>query len=59
MVVCSYCNKNFDRTSGKMLVQNTGKVLFFCSNKCEKYMLVLQRSPKRLKWTKPLKAKSK
>jgi large subunit ribosomal protein L24e len=59
MAVCSYCNRSFDRTSGKVLIQNTGKILYFDSNKCEKYMIKLQRSPKRLKWTKPIKAVAK
>jgi len=40
-----------------MFVQNTGKVLWFDSQKCEAYMLTLGRDPKKLKWTRPLKAK--
>ncbi len=38
-----------------MLVKKTGKILFFCSNKCEKNMLKLRRKPARFKWTKPKK----
>ncbi|MEM4247750.1 MAG: 50S ribosomal protein L24e [Candidatus Nanoarchaeia archaeon] len=57
MPKCTYCNKEFERSSGKMYIQNTGKILWFCSNKCEKYMLKLGRSNVRLKWTKAKKAK--
>lgn len=59
MPTCTYCGKVFDRLSGKALIQNSGKILYFCSNKCEKYMFKLGRSPVRLKWTKPIKAKVK
>jgi len=55
MPVCSYCNKQFDRTSGKALILNTGKILYFCSGKCEKYALKLGRKPEKLKWTRPKK----
>jgi large subunit ribosomal protein L24e len=57
MPKCTYCNKEFERGTGKMFVQNTGKVLWFCSGKCEAYMLELGRSNVRLKWTKAKKAK--
>ncbi|MBS3064321.1 MAG: 50S ribosomal protein L24e [DPANN group archaeon] len=55
MPKCSYCNKEFDRASGVMLIQNTGKILWFHSRKCEKYMLKIKRNPKRLKWTRSAK----
>ena len=55
MPKCSYCNAEFERGSGKMYIPNTGKILWFCGHKCEMYMLKLERSSKRLKWTKPLK----
>ncbi len=58
MPKCSYCNAEFERGSGKMYIQTTGKILWFHSGKCEAYMLKLKRSPKRLKWTKPAKIKS-
>ena len=55
MPKCNYCNKEFERGTGKMLVLNTGKLLNFCSNKCEQYMTVLERNPVRLKWTRAKK----
>jgi len=59
MPKCTYCNKEFERGTGLMFIQNTGKVLWFHSNKCEKYMLKLGRNPVKLKWTRPVKAKAK
>jgi len=35
-----------------MLVKNDGTVIWMCSSKCRKNMLVLKRDPRRLKWTK-------
>lgn len=56
MPKCSYCNKEFERGTGIMFVQNTGKVLWFDAQKCEAYMLQLGRDPKKLKWTRAAKA---
>ncbi len=57
MAKCSYCNREFERGSGIMLIRNTGKILNFCSKKCETYMLELRRKAKKLKWTRPEKTK--
>lgn len=35
-----------------MFVQKDGKILHFCSSKCEKNQLKLKRKPRKLKWTK-------
>jgi len=51
MPVCSFCGKKFERGTGKLLVLNTGKMLWFCSSKCEKNMMKLKRDPKAVKWT--------
>lgn len=64
MPKCSYCNKEFERGTGKMFIQNTGKILWFCAGKCQAYMLELERSPLRQKWThvktaKKVEAKAK
>nr|MBA4405617.1 50S ribosomal protein L24e [Nanoarchaeum sp.] len=50
MVRCSFCNKSIEPGTGKMFVLVTGKVLYFCSNKCEKNMIVLKRNPVDWKW---------
>jgi ribosomal protein L24E len=35
MPECEYCGDELEKTSGKMLVRNSGNKLFFCSGKCE------------------------
>uniref|UniRef100_A0A7J3ZM63 Large ribosomal subunit protein eL24-related N-terminal domain-containing protein n=1 Tax=Fervidicoccus fontis TaxID=683846 RepID=A0A7J3ZM63_9CREN len=34
-----------------MYVKNDGSVLWFCSSKCYKNMMILKRNPRELKWT--------
>ena len=48
----SFCGNAIAPGSGKIFVFNTGKLLNFCSGKCEKNMLKLKRTPKNFKWTK-------
>jgi len=50
--VCSFCGYEIEVGTGKMYVRRDGKVLYFCSRKCEKNMLKLKRNPRKLKWTK-------
>ncbi len=52
MAKCSFCNKTIEPGTGKIYVLKSGKVLNFCSTKCEKNMLKLRRNPKKFKWTK-------
>ena len=35
-----------------MHAKNDGTVLWSCSSKCKKNLLVLKRDPRKLKWTK-------
>lgn len=51
MVSCNFCGKNIPQGTGKMFVQKDGKILYFCSNKCEKNLLVLKRKPRKVRWT--------
>jgi len=50
---CVYCNKLIPKGTGKELIKIDGKILFFCSSKCQKNMLKLKRKPAKLGWTKP------
>jgi large subunit ribosomal protein L24e len=50
--VCSFCGNEIEVGTGKMFVRRDGRILYFCSGKCEKNMLKLKRSPRKLKWTK-------
>lgn len=52
MSQCTFCGSQIEKGTGKIFVQNTGKILNFCSGKCEKNMLKLKRTASRLKWTK-------
>lgn len=54
---CSYCQKNIERGTGKLLILKTGKMLYFCSGKCEAYSRELKRNPVKLKWTRAVKVK--
>ena len=51
MVKCSFCRTVIVPGTGKMFVLNDGKVLHFCSNKCEKNHFKLGRKARFLKWT--------
>jgi len=52
MVKCSFCGNEIERGTGKMFVKNDGRLLWFCSNKCEKNALKLGRIPRHVQWTK-------
>ncbi len=54
-VKCSFCKENINKGTGKIYVQKTGKILYFCSSKCEKNMLKLKRKPRTTKWTQEFK----
>jgi len=47
---CSFCGSEIPRGVGIMYVKNDGTVLYFCSSKCRKNMLILKRKPYRVKW---------
>ena len=49
---CLFCSKDIETGTGKSFIQNNGKVLNFCSNKCEKNKIKLGRDPRKFKWTK-------
>lgn len=50
MANCSFCNKALEKGTSKMFVYASGKILYFCSTKCEKNMLGLKRKSRALKW---------
>jgi len=56
MVKCSFCSKTIEKGTGKIYVKKDGKILYFCSNKCEKNTFKLKRNPSKLKWTQPKKS---
>lgn len=54
---CSFCNTEIAKGTGKMYVKISGQILYFCSNKCEKNLLKLNRVPREQKWTEAPKIK--
>jgi len=49
---CSFCGYDIEPGTGKMYVRNDGTIFKFCSSKCEKNLIKLNRIPRRVKWTK-------
>ena len=48
---CSFCGETFPKGKGMLYVKSDGSILYFCSSKCRKNMLILKRDPKKYKWT--------
>ncbi|MEK6941791.1 MAG: 50S ribosomal protein L24e [archaeon] len=51
MVNCSFCGSGIERGTGKIFAKKDGTIFYFCSRKCEKNLLELERSPQKVKWT--------
>lgn len=51
MASCSFCGNTIKKGTGKMYVKTDGRILYFCSKKCEKNLLKLGRKPRTTKWT--------
>lgn len=57
---CTFCSKELEKGTGKKLIQNDGKLVYFCSSKCDRNMIKLGRKARNTKWvSKALKAKKK
>jgi large subunit ribosomal protein L24e len=50
MVKCSFCGGTLPIGQGKMYVKLDGRILYFCSSKCERNT-EMGRDPKKRKWT--------
>ncbi|MBI4150775.1 50S ribosomal protein L24 [Candidatus Woesearchaeota archaeon] len=51
MARCSFCRHNIEVGTGKMLVLKDGRIMHFCSMKCEKNQMKLGRVGREMKWT--------
>ncbi|MBS3166075.1 hypothetical protein J4444_03045 [Candidatus Woesearchaeota archaeon] len=51
MPKCSFCGEQIERGTGKMFVYVSGKIDYFCTNKCEKNLFKLKHKPLQTKWT--------
>ncbi|MBI2145010.1 50S ribosomal protein L24e [Candidatus Woesearchaeota archaeon] len=59
MARCNFCGVDIEKGTGMLFVEKIGKVLHFCSTKCEKNH-DLGRKPKHTRWTQEFrKAKGK
>jgi len=49
--ICAFCGREIEPGTGKMYVMSDGTVYYFCSSKCQKNMLKLNRIPRKVRWT--------
>ena len=54
MARCSFCGNDIEKGTGMIYVEKTGKVLYFCSSKCERNV-DLGRKSKHVRWTQEFK----
>lgn len=48
---CDFCKKLIPEGTGKQYIMKSGKMMDFCTMKCEKNMLKLGRKSRTTKWT--------
>lgn len=51
MAKCTFCGRLIPQGTGKMYVKSDGRIYDFCSMKCEKNLIKLNRKPRETKWT--------
>jgi len=51
MANCSFCGSVLTPGTGKLFAKNDGKLLYFCSSKCENNSQNLNRNPRNVRWT--------
>jgi large subunit ribosomal protein L24e len=57
MAKCSFCGAQIVQGRGIIFVENSGRILNFCSSKCRKNRN-MGREPKKLKWALKQKGKA-
>ncbi|MGQ9588120.1 MAG: 50S ribosomal protein L24e [Thermoplasmata archaeon] len=50
--VCTFCGDEIEPGTGRMYIKKDGIVYHFCTSKCFKNMIVLNRVPRRTTWTR-------
>lgn len=53
---CDFCGNEVEAGRGKMYVLSSGVIRFYCSSKCEKNSLKLERKPRKVCWTTDYRA---
>ncbi len=51
MARCSFCGNDIEKGTGLIFVEKVGKVLYYCSTKCERNVK-LGRVPRHTRWTR-------
>ena len=59
MPKCAFCGTQIEKGTGKLFIYNSGKSDYFCTNKCEKNLLVLKRKPLKIRWTEAYRKEHK
>lgn len=54
---CSFCGRVIEQGTGMTLVKTDGKILNFCSTKCDRNMLKLKRKPRKVSWVRKMQSK--
>ena len=49
---CIFCSRLVEKGKGMMFIRKDGKILEFCSSKCQRNMLKLGRDSANMKWSK-------
>jgi len=52
---CVFCSKEIPVGTGMIFVYKTGKIVNFCSKKCEKHVLKFNHKPQNTKWVTSIK----
>lgn len=58
MVKCSFCGEGIKKGTGKIFVETSGSLRYFCSSKCQKNY-DMKRKPAKVRWVAKKKAEEK
>lgn len=50
--ICTFCGEEIEPGTGRMFVRKDGTIYQFCTNKCYKNMIELNRIPRTTGWTR-------
>lgn len=48
---CTFCGKEIEKGCGLTFVYKIGKIVHFCSKKCEKSVLKFDKKARHVRWT--------
>ena len=56
---CTFCGTNISQGTGKLFIRKDAKMIWLCSNKCEKHLNKLGRKARETTWTAEYKTEKK